>query len=69
MIRQPAPKGRPDHLVMLSLNSDAAFLCMQLWCHAVQLLAEVLLEVISRIKGRCSAIGRNAIASDVQATS
>ena len=42
---------------------------VQLWCHAVTLLAEVILEGITKIKGRCSAIGRNAITADVQASS
>ncbi|BDA42201.1 probable Syndetin [Coccomyxa sp. Obi] len=38
----------------------------QLWCFAGTLLAEVILEGVSRIRGRCSAIGRNAISADVQ---
>ncbi len=38
----------------------------QLWCYAGALLAEVILEGVSRIKGRSSAIGRNAISADVQ---
>jgi hypothetical protein len=41
----------------------------QLWCHAITLMGEIVLEGISRIKGRCSAIGRNAITADVQASS
>lgn len=39
---------------------------LQLWCHAIALLAEVILDGVSRIKGRCSAIGRNAMITDLQ---
>ena len=39
---------------------------VQLWCHAIILIAEVVLEGVSSIRGRCSAIGRNAISSDLQ---
>jgi hypothetical protein len=41
---------------------------LQLWCHAAALVAEVILDGISRAKGRCSAIGRNAMSADLQAS-
>lgn len=39
---------------------------VQLWCHATALIAEVILEGVTRVKGRCSAIGRNAMTADLQ---
>ncbi len=42
---------------------------VQLWCYAGALLAEVILEGVSHLKGRCSAIGRNTISADVQVRS
>ena len=41
---------------------------VQLWCHAVTLIAESTLEGVARTRSRCSAIGRNAMSSDLQAS-
>ncbi|DBA88301.1 TPA: hypothetical protein ACH3X1_016771 [Trebouxia sp. C0004] len=38
---------------------------LQLWRHAIHYVAEVVLEGIARVKTRCSAIGRNAMSSDL----
>jgi len=52
---------------MLAVLKHASLDCLlQLWCHAIALLAEVILDGVSRIKGRCSAIGRNAMITDLQ---
>ncbi len=40
---------------------------LQLWCHAITLIAESALEGVARVRSRCSAIGRNAMSSDLQA--
>ena len=39
---------------------------LQLWRHAISLMADVILEGISSVRSRCSAIGRNTMSSDVQ---
>lgn len=39
---------------------------VQLWCHAITLIAESALEGIARVKSRCSAVGRNFMSSDLQ---
>lgn len=49
-------------LLMIALLSKCCCL-VQLWMHAIRYVAEVVLEGISNIKGRCSAIGRNAMSS------
>ena len=41
---------------------------VQLWCHAISLIAESALEGVARARSRCSAIGRNAMSSDLQAS-
>ena len=38
---------------------------MQLWRHAIALVGEVVLDSIARVRSRCSAIGRNAMAMDL----
>ncbi|KAK9839764.1 hypothetical protein WJX84_011037, partial [Apatococcus fuscideae] len=37
----------------------------QLWRHAIALVGEVVLDSIARVRSRCSAIGRNAMAMDL----
>lgn len=44
------------------------FVSAQVWQHSVTHVAEVILEGLSLIKGRCTPIGRNAMFSDVQET-
>ena len=39
---------------------------VQLWCHAIMLIAESILEGVARVKSRCSAVGRNFMSSDLQ---
>ncbi|KAL3152495.1 hypothetical protein ABBQ32_001530 [Trebouxia sp. C0010 RCD-2024] len=38
---------------------------LQLWRHAIHYVAEVILEGVARVRGRCSTIGRNAMSADV----
>ena len=41
---------------------------LQLWKHAIRYVAEIILEGVAKLKGRCSAIGRNAMSSGQPAT-
>ena len=39
---------------------------LQLWRHAIVVVGEVMLDSFARVRGRCSAMGRNAMAMDLQ---
>ena len=36
---------------------------LQLWKHAIHYVAEIVLEGVAKLKGRCSAIGRSTMSS------
>ena len=70
--RGPLSCKLSDMIVLHSsvLLAPEALMCMlallQLWCHAITLIAESALEGVARVRSRCSAIGRNAMSSDLQ---
>lgn len=39
---------------------------MQVWRHAIIACGEAMLEGFAKVRGRCSAIGRNTMSADLQ---
>ncbi|KAK9817254.1 hypothetical protein WJX72_011915 [[Myrmecia] bisecta] len=51
---------------MAQVKSLSAHNVQQLWRHAIAFTAEVILDGIAKVRSRCSAIGRNQMAADLQ---